>query len=157
GLEWHIFNSTVQTLFPTFALATSFKGPDEDQPQFFGLAEIHAQKLYSNVLSRANQELIVIDSHKNILISTREKWDPSDVVFGDEQAMKVISGMKPGSNLFEVFEYPNRPAMATSIFKLQEGGGVSLVVQEPLEHLQRGEKQIQDRSLVIAAVILIIT
>ncbi|MBN8554913.1 MAG: HAMP domain-containing protein [Deltaproteobacteria bacterium] len=158
---WMIFNSSIKTLFPTFLLATALFQPaaaeGEDEILYVGFAEIQAERLYASIQARRGQELTLIDSHQNVLLSTREKWDPSEIVFNDDEVMKAVGDLKLGKPSFVTLDYPKEESKFTSLYKFEEGGGLTLVLQEPFSGLRSGEKQIQTRSMMIALIVLIFT
>ncbi|MDB5038407.1 MAG: hypothetical protein JWQ35_1935 [Bacteriovoracaceae bacterium] len=155
--QWLIFNSTVQPLHPTFLLIAALSKPGEEEPSYLGLAEIRADKLYSNVTGRDGQQLILVDSHQNVLLSTKPGWDPSEVAMTDQKGQKIIADLKEGSNSFVTLEYRDREPQVSSFYKFDQGGGLSLMLQEPVSKLRVGEKKMQSEALFIAVVVLIIT
>lgn len=158
---WMIFNSTVKPLLPTILLATLYtrKGASVDQEEaFVALAEIRAEKLLSSVQGRPGQELTLVDSHQNILISTQEKWDPSDLAFQDEESLKILSDLKDGEKRFiTLMGKKGEEPKISSFYRFREGGGLTLLLQEPQSNLRQGEQRIQMRSMAIAAIVLILT
>jgi len=155
--DWVIFNSTIQPLFPTLILGVLVKKDGAVDPTHVMLAEVHAEKLFSNVQTRSSQQLILLDAHQNVLLSTRRGWDPSEFVLDDAELMETISSLRPGENRFSQMLYKDRGEQATSIFKYREGGGLSLVLQESTAELHASEARIRTQSLLIALIVMIIT
>lgn len=154
--KWVIFNSSVKTLFPTFLFGTSFVSNDGLDRRYVALAEIKAERLYSALHTRRGQELILVDSHQNILLSTREGWDPSNLVFEDQIATKVMESLSEGDSEFRILDYPTGEPMVSSFFRFKEGGGLTLILQEPLSALTAMETVIQGRSMAIMVIVLIV-
>lgn len=155
--RWIIFNSTVQTITPTFLLGTMFTKSGESEPSIVALVEIKAEALYASVQGRKDQDLILVDSHQNILLSTKERWDPSDLAFNDDAALKQLSEMNEGQRRFVTLEYKDREPQVTSLFKFKDGGGLSLLLQQSLSEFRASENRIQIRSMLIAFVVLVVT
>jgi two-component system NtrC family sensor kinase len=154
--QWMVFNSTIQPLLPTFLLVTALARPGETEPSFLGLAEIRAEKLFSNVHGRPGQQLILIDPHQNILLSTKEGWDPSEVSFQDAKSLELISSLEDAGSMFLTMEYREKEPQVTSIYKFSEGG-LTLMLQQPVSLLRAGEKKMEIQSGVIALFVLLFT
>lgn len=154
--QWVVFNSTVQPQYPTFLLVSALARAGEEEPSFLGLAEIRADKLYANVKGRPGQVLSLIDSHQNVLLSTKEGWEPSEVLFQDVEGQNVISALKEGESHFLTLEYKGRDPQVSSFYKFNEGG-LALMMQIPLSQLRAGEKRMQIQSGLIVFAILNIT
>lgn len=154
--EWMVFNSTIQPLLPTFLLVTALARRGETEPSYLGLAEIRAEKLFSNVRGRPGQQLILIDPHQNILLSTKEGWDPSEVSFQDQKILDLISSLKDGESHFLSIPYRDREEQVTSLYKFNEGG-LTLMLQLPTSLLRDGERRMEIQSLLIAFIVLLFT
>lgn len=154
--DWYVYNSTIQPLHPTFLLVSAFGEPGKEDMTHIAFAEIHAEKLFSSVKSKKGQQLILVDSHQNILLSTAEGWDPSDVVFADQGVMNVLKDLKEGQSVFKTFDYPHRDSQATSIYKFKDAGGVGIVLQTSEALMREAEGRIQTLSLLAAFVVMLI-
>jgi signal transduction histidine kinase len=154
--QWMIFNSSTTSVFPTFLLGTTFSNQATLDRRFVVLAEIQGERLYSQVQSRAGQELVLIDSHQNILLSTRPQWDASKLNFDDTAVTKLLSQLTEGQSDFRILEDPKAGDRVLSLFKFKEGGGLSLVLQEPLSNLTAIEDVIQWRSLMIVLIVMVV-
>ena len=154
--RWMIFNSSVKALFPTFLMGTTFLAPNTIDQRFVVLAEVKSDRLFSTLQARRGQELILVDSHQNILLSTRTGWDPSNVVYDDRKAIKIMEGLPEGGSEFEIIEYPKQEPQVTSFFRFKDGGGITLVLQEPISALRVMESSIQYRSMAIMVIVLIV-
>lgn len=152
--EWILFNSTVDPFVPTFLFASAF---DIEGESFVVLAEVWAEPLYEKVNARAGQELILIDSHQNVLYSTKPGWDPSRIVFKDEQAMEVLRELDPNNAVSHLMEYKDRESQLSYFYKFDEGQGLSLILQEPESNLLAGHRRIQMRAALIGLVVLLIS
>ncbi len=154
--SWVALNSTIKTFYPTFILGTSFEGNLESNRRFIVLAEVRLDRLLEVVKGRRGQDLVLIDSHDNVLLSTKESWDPGELTYPDQNVLKLIRGLNPGDNRFVTVEYEDRPAQLTSLFSLKEGGGLGLVMQEPASVLKKTEQSVQNQALIITFIVLIL-
>lgn len=155
--QWLIFNSSVQPVYPTFLLMTSLTRKGEQESSYYGFAEIHSERLFTQVKGRKGQEVYLMDSHDNVLLSTNPAWDPSEVIFSDSSALKTISQLKTGESYFDDIEYLDRETQVSSFYKFAEGGGLTLMLQEPLSQTRTSEERMQMQSGLIALVILLQT
>ncbi|TVQ81255.1 MAG: sensor histidine kinase, partial [Bradymonadales bacterium] len=153
---WIVFNSTIDPFLPSFLFATSFRQGGNSREEIVVLAEIYAEPLFRQVESRSGQELILIDSHQNILLSSRAGWDPSHIAFTDEQVLSRIRGLELGTSELRSFSYPNREAQITWIHKFREGSGLTLVLREPESNLTAGQDRILWRSSIVGGIVLVI-
>ncbi len=154
--SWVALNSTVKTFYPTFILGTSFDGGIATGRRFIVLAELRLDRLMEVVKGRRGQDLVLIDSHDNVLLSTKESWDPGELSFSDQNVLKLIRNLNPGDNRFITVEYGDRPAQLTSLFSLKEGGGMGLVMQEPASVIKKTEQSVQNQALIITFIVLIL-
>lgn len=152
--EWLLFNSTVDPFMPTFLLASPVG--DEETGRYVALAEIHAEPLFNQVQARMGQELILIDSHQNVLLSTEKTWDPSKIVFKDEKVLDLVKELKFGEETLVKINYPKSESVITSIYKFKEGHGLALVLQEPASNLVKGQRRIQVQSALVGLIVLLI-
>ncbi len=155
--SWIIFNSTVQPLHPTFLLVTSFSEKNTEDITHIGLAEIRSERLYANIKGGADQRLILVDSHENLLLSTQDGWDPSDIVLSDQLGVNTLKDLKPGASLFTTLEYPHQEAQVSSFYKFAEGSGLGLILQTPVSKVNAGEARIKSLSMVMAFAVLFVT
>lgn len=155
--DWVVFNSTVQPLHPTFLLVSALTTSEQGEVTHVGLSEVSADKLYSAVKGRSDQKVILIDSHQNVLLSTQEGWDPSEVVYSDQEALRILSDLKEGENSFDTLEYDFSEPQVSSFYKFYEGSGVGLILQEPLSKVRAGEERMKLLALIFALVVLVIT
>ncbi len=154
--KWLVFNSSVKTLLPTFVLTVTLQTGQLQTRRYVGVAEVLAEKLFSSIRAREGQDLVLIDSHQNILRSTKEGWDPSNLVFDDRDALKVLEKMNDGEQAFKVIEYPRTGEVVSSFFKFKEGGGLTLILQEPMTLLMKNVHMIQGRTLAIMMIVLVV-
>jgi signal transduction histidine kinase len=154
--EWLLFNSTVDPFLPTFLLATPL-GDEDAGGRFVALAEIYAEPLFDQIQSRSGQELMLIDSHQNILFSTKEGWDPSKIILEDPYMLDMVKKLDFGEERLETIEASKtKQAQIASFHKFREGHGLSLVLQEPASTLAEGLHKIQILSAIVAFIVLIL-
>lgn len=154
--RWMIFNSSIKALFPTFILGTTFSSEATLGRRYTAIAEIRSDRLISNLKARPGQELVLVDSHQNILLSSKPGWDPSNLVLEDQEALKITRNLSEGEQEFRIIDYANRDKIVSSFFKFREGGGLTLILQEPLSALTVMEDVIQWRSIAIMVIVLVI-
>lgn len=154
--EWLLFNSTVDPFLPSFLFASAYVDPEKQRPTHVILAEIHAEPLFNQIHPRKGQELLLIDSHQNILFSTRPNWDPSKIVLSDTIALGKIKELEIGKHLVEIFNYSDREPQLTWLHKFKEGQGLTLLLQEPASNLLEGQRDIQIKSFLVGVIVLIV-
>ncbi len=154
--DWYIYNSTVQPLHPTFLLVTALAKDGEEDFTHIGLAEIEAEKLFASIKARKGQQLILVDSHLNLLMSTHDGWDPSELVFSDDEGMKTFKDLKEGENAFKIIDYKHSESRVSSFYKFKEGG-MGLLLQTPTSVLREAESKMMNQTMLIALFVLIVT
>jgi len=154
---WLLFNSTVEPLFPTFLFASAIKPSDAERPTHVILAEIDATPLFNQIHPRRGQDLILIDSHQNVIFSTQDGWNPSEIAFKDEKALEIIKGLDRGRQKQVTLSYPTQESQLSWFQKFKDGQGITLVLQEPVSALTEGSKRIQFQSLIVGLIILVIS
>jgi len=154
---WLLFNSTVDPLFPTFLFASAIKPSDAEHPTHVILAEIDAAPLFKQIHPRRGQDLILIDSHQNVIFSTQDGWNPAEIAFKDEKALEVMKGLDRGRQKQVTISYGNRESQLSWFQKFKEGEGITLVLQEPVSALSEGAERIQFQSLIVGLIILVIS
>ena len=153
--DWLLFNSTIDPFMPTFLLASSVSKPGDDK-KYVALAEIYAEPLFNQVHAREGQQLILIDSHENVLLSTRPGWNPSEIAFTDQKSLSVIKTLGIGGDALRTIDYPGKGAQLTSFYKLKAGHGLTLMLQEPAANLVAGQRRIQLQSAIVGLIVLLI-
>jgi signal transduction histidine kinase len=154
--HWVLFNSTIDPFMPSFLLGAAFSSTGSDRPDFVVLAEVFAEPLFNRVEGRSGQELMLIDSHQNILLSTRPGWDPSRIALSDEKILEKIRSLEMGKSDLSSVSYPNRETQLTWFYKFQEGSGLTLVLQEPESSLTAGQDRILKLSGLVGAIVLVL-
>lgn len=153
---WLLFNSTVKPVFPTFLFASAVKPPGAERPSHVILAEIDAAPLFKQIHPRRGQDLILIDSHQNVIFSTEDSWDPAEIAFKDEKAIEIIKGLDRGRQTQISISYPHRESQLSWFQKFKDGEGITLVLQEPVSALTAGSEKIQFQSLIVGLIVLVI-
>ncbi|PIR22932.1 MAG: hypothetical protein COV44_05355 [Deltaproteobacteria bacterium CG11_big_fil_rev_8_21_14_0_20_45_16] len=152
--DWLFFNSTVDPLMPTFLLGSEVSS-ETDDIRYVALAEIFADSLYKQVQSRDGQELMLIDSHQNLLLSTREGWDPSKIILSDDQTLEIVKALNVGEERLELIEPLQMEEQLSYMKKFKAGQGLTLILQEPYKNLTAGHKKIQWQSGIVGLIVLI--
>ncbi len=155
--DWLIYNSTNNPLHPTFVLATGLYTEGSQDMAYVGIAEIASEKLYQNIKGRRGQNVTLVDSHQNIMLSTLDGWDPSEIVYDDQSVLKILSNLKDGESSYAVIDYSSKESQVSSIFRFSQGGGLSVVLQEGVSKASEIENNILINSLIAALIILFIT
>ncbi len=154
--DWFLFNSTVDPMFPSFLFASAYKPSDSERPTHVILAEIDSEPLFDQIHPRRGQTLTLIDSHENVLYSTREGWNPAEIAFKDEKVIDLIKSIEKGKQEIQTVSYDRREAQLTWVQKFEEGEGLTLVLQEPVSLLAEGASRIQWQSAIVGLIILVI-
>lgn len=154
--RWLLFNSTVDPFMPSFLFGASYQSKDSERPEFVVLAEISSETLFSQVEGRRGQELLLIDSHQNVLLSTRPGWDPSLIALSDEGLLERLRTLELGGSDLRSVSYPNRETQLTWFHKFSEGSGLTLILQEPESNLAAGQDRILWLSGLVGAIVLVL-
>lgn len=154
--QWLMLNSTVDPFLPSFLLATPLSNEkNEAGVRFVVLAEFRADPLIRQISSREGQKLYLIDSHRNILVSTAESWDASQFVFDHPESLEILANIEFGEEQSRLLEFGKKGKQLTFFKKFSEGKGISLILQEPYTELLAAQKRIQIQSSIVAFIVLI--
>ncbi len=154
--DWILFNSTINPLFPTFLFSSTYKPAEADRPTHVVLAEIDAEPLFDQIHPRRGQNLILIDSHENVLYSTFPGWNPSEVAYKDQQVLDIVKSLERGAQNLRTITYPGGEVQLTWMQKFAAGEGLTLILQEPASALTEGADRIQLQSLIVGLIVLVI-
>lgn len=154
--DWMLISSTVHPFMPSFLLVSPFETDGSEASQYVVLAEIFAEPLYNQIQARKGQELALIDSNQNILLSTQPNWDPSQIILKNADEVQAIKDLKVGEHSQKTLSYRDRESQLTWFYKFQNGTGLSLILQEPVSNLTASQKRVQFQSALVGIAILII-